>query len=98
MVTLTPTYVADTPRGASAALMKTPDACPHCGSHALTRRGTRSKKLEILQLWRCASCERTFTPGPEAIRGKTYLLRTVIDASFSPRIAAAFHCKKQRRV
>ena len=52
----------------------------HCGSHVLTRRGTRKKKLEIVQLWRCASCKKTFTPGPQAIRNKTYPLRTVIDA------------------
>src|SRR3981081_3241818 len=59
---------------------KIPEACPHCGSHVLTRRGTRRKKLEIVQLWRCASCKKTFTPGPAAIRNKTYPLRTVIDA------------------
>ena len=59
---------------------KIPQQCPYCGSHVLTRRGSRRKKLEIVQLWRCASCKRTFTPGPEAIRNKTYPLRTVIDA------------------
>jgi transposase-like protein len=59
---------------------KIPEACPFCGSHVLTRRGTRKKKLEIVQLWQCASCKRTFTPGPQAIRNKTYPLRTVIDA------------------
>ena len=69
------------PRAARAPhSSKLPEACPHCGSHVLTRRGTRRKKLEIVQLWRCASCKRTFTPGPAAIRGKTYPLRTVIDA------------------
>ena len=31
---------------------------------SLTRRGTRKKKLEIVQLWRCASASATFTPGP----------------------------------
>jgi hypothetical protein len=36
--------------------------------------------LEIVQLWRCASCKRTFTPGPQAVRGKTYPLRTVLEA------------------
>jgi hypothetical protein len=25
------------------------------------RRGTRQKKLEIVQLWRCAPCKRVFT-------------------------------------
>src|SRR6202171_5262618 len=69
------------PRAARAPhSAKHPDACPHCGSHVLTRRGTRKKKLEIVQLWRCASCKRTFTPGPQAIRNKTYPLRTVLDA------------------
>ena len=69
------------PRAARAPhSSKPPEQCPHCGSHVLTRRGTRKKKLEIVQLWRCASCKKTFTPGPAAIRGKTYPLRTVLDA------------------
>src|SRR6202521_6046778 len=68
------------PRAARAPhSSKIPDACPHCGSHVLTRRGSRKKKLEIDQLWRCASCKRVFTPGPAALRNKTYPLRTVID-------------------
>src|SRR6202140_5229636 len=54
---------------------KVPEACPHCGSHVLTRRGTRKKKLEIVQLWRCGSCKRVFTPGPAALHNKTYPLR-----------------------
>ena len=69
------------PRSARAPLTaKQPDACPHCGGHSLTRRGTRKKKLEIVQLWRCASCKRTFTPGPEALRNKTYPLRMILSA------------------
>jgi transposase-like protein len=57
--------------------VKQPEACPYCGSHVLTRRGTRTKKLEIVQLWRCSSCKRVFTPGPEALRNKTYPLRMI---------------------
>jgi transposase-like protein len=69
------------PRAARAPhSSKLPEACPHCGSHVLTRRGTRKKKLEIVQLWRCASCKRVFTPGPASLRNKTYPLRTVLDA------------------
>ena len=69
------------PRAARAPhSSKLPDACPHCGSHVLTRRGTRRKKLEIVQLWRCASCKRVFTPGLASLRNKTYPLRTVLDA------------------
>ena len=59
---------------------KVPDACPHCGSHSLTRRGVRKKKLEIVQLWRCSSCKRTFTPGPGALHHKTYPLRMILAA------------------
>ena len=59
---------------------KLPEACPHCGSHVLTRRGTRKKKLEIVQLWRCASCKRVFTPGPAALHNKTYPLRMILSA------------------
>jgi transposase-like protein len=59
---------------------KQPDACPYCGSHNFTRRGIRKKKLEIVQLWRCASCKRTFTPGPAALHNKTYPLRMILSA------------------
>jgi transposase-like protein len=69
------------PRIARAPLAsKQPDACPHCGSHVVTRRGTRRKKLEIVQLWRCASCKRTFTPGPGALHNKTHPLRMILAA------------------
>ena len=59
---------------------KLPGECPHCGSHAVSRKGLRKKKLEIVQLWRCASCKRTFTPGPAALRNKTYPIRMVLQA------------------
>lgn len=59
---------------------KQPAECLHCGSHAISRKGVRKKKLEIVQLWRCASCKRTFTPGPAALRNKTYPIRTVLQA------------------
>ena len=69
------------PRSARAPhTVKAPEVCPHCGGHAFTRRGTRKKKFEIVQLWRCASCKRMFTPAPAALRNKTYPLRTIIDA------------------
>src|SRR2546430_11441913 len=59
---------------------KAPEACPFCGSHVVTRRGTRRKKLEIVQLWRCAACKRVFTPGPAALHNKTYPLRMILSA------------------
>jgi len=69
------------PRIARAPLTsKQPEACPYCGGHNVTRRGTRKKKLEIVQLWRCTACKRTFTPGPAALRNKTYSLRIILAA------------------
>src|ERR1700739_50310 len=59
---------------------KAPQACPYCNSHNLTRRGTRKKKLEIVQLWRCSSCKRVFTPGPAALHNRTYPLRMILSA------------------
>jgi hypothetical protein len=43
-------------------------------------RGTRRKKLEIVQLWRCSACKRTFTLGPSALHNKTYRLRVILSA------------------
>src|ERR1700681_5084849 len=59
---------------------KRPERCPHCASTSITRKGTRRKKIEIVQLWRCASCKRVFTPTPAVLRDKTYPLRIVLDA------------------
>jgi transposase-like protein len=59
---------------------KRPERCPHCGSSHVTRKGTRKKKIEIVQLWRCGSCKRVFTPAPAALRNKTYPLHVVLDA------------------
>src|ERR1700681_347136 len=59
---------------------KRPERWPHCGSTAITRKGTRRKKIEIVHLWRCSSCKRVFTPTPAVLRDKTYPLRVVLDA------------------
>jgi transposase-like protein len=68
------------PRIARAPLTaKNPESCPHCGSHSLTRRGTRKKKLEIVQLWRCTKCKRAFTPAPAPLRGKPVDARAADD-------------------
>ena len=59
--------------------VKPPARCPHCGSTRLIRKGTRRKKLEIVQLWQCKLCRRVFTPAPPALRYKTYPLRIILD-------------------
>lgn len=62
------------------ATAKHPTGCPHCGCKRLTRKGIREKKLERVQLWRCAYCHRVFTPAPQAARNTTYPPRVVFDA------------------
>jgi transposase-like protein len=59
--------------------VKQPTRCPHCGSTRLIRKGTRRKKLEIVQLWQCKLCRRVFTPAPPSLRYKTYPLRVILD-------------------
>jgi transposase-like protein len=58
---------------------KHPERCPQCGSKNLIRKGTRTKKLETVQLWRCRTCARVFTPAPPELRNKTYPLRVILD-------------------
>ena len=43
------------------------------------RKGTRAKKLETVQLWKCLACARVFTPSPAALRHKTYPLNVILD-------------------
>src|SRR5712692_3294545 len=59
--------------------VKLPSRCPHCGSTRTIRKGTRRKKLEIVQLWQCKLCRRVFTPAPSALRYKSHPLRLILD-------------------
>lgn len=52
--------------------------CVHCQGTAIVRRGHRKKKFELVQLWRCRSCERTFTA--QGASGKTYPIRLILQA------------------
>src|SRR5476651_1054590 len=61
-------------------LPKAPDRCPHCNSTRLTLKGTREKKLERVRIMRCRSCGRRFSPGPRALRNKTYPVGEILDA------------------
>lgn len=58
---------------------KRPTCCAHCSSRRLVRKGTRRKKLELVQLWQCQHCNRVFTPAPVELRNKTYPLRVILD-------------------
>jgi hypothetical protein len=60
--------------------IKPPERCPHCNSTRLIKKGTRSKKLERVPLYRCRASGRTFAAGPLAIRNKTYPLPEILEA------------------
>jgi hypothetical protein len=60
--------------------IKPPERCPSCSSRKIAPKGSRTKKLETVRRYRCRSCQRTFTPGPRALRYKTYPLHEILDA------------------
>jgi transposase-like protein len=72
------TKTADTTRSHSA--VKSPERCPSCNSTKVGPKGMRAKKLETIRLYRCKACGRTFTPGPRAMRNKTYPLNEILEA------------------
>lgn len=51
--------------------------CAYCAGTDIVKKGTREKKLEIVQLWYCNSCKKVFTP--HSVKGKTYPLPAIID-------------------
>ena len=54
------------------------DYCPYCNSKKFVKRGMRKKKLEVVQLYLCQNCNRTFTA--QFIKGKRYPIKLIIDA------------------
>ncbi|MGT2501262.1 PD-(D/E)XK nuclease family protein [Bradyrhizobium guangxiense] len=60
--------------------IKPPDRCPHCNSPKLTTKGSRKRKLGTIKLYKCKACGRVFTPGPRAIRHKTYSVPEILEA------------------
>src|SRR3989344_9371226 len=56
---------------------KVAEHCPHCKSKKFVKRGIRKKKLEMVQLYKCADCSRTFTA--QFIKGKHYPINLIID-------------------
>jgi transposase-like protein len=60
--------------------VKPPERCPYCGSPKIAAKGRRLKKLETIRIYQCKACDRRFTPGPRAIRNKTYPLGEILEA------------------
>ena len=53
-------------------------ACSYCAGKNFVKRGLRKKSKEIVQLYFCRDCQRTFTPGSS--KGKHYPLSVILDA------------------
>jgi hypothetical protein len=56
---------------------QTQDRCIYCFGKEITKKGTRKKKFETVQLWYCKTCEQVFTPN--AAKGKTYPIPVIIE-------------------
>jgi transposase-like protein len=52
--------------------------CPYCSGVNFVKRGTRQKKNEIVQLYLCNDCQKTFTPG--STKGKHHSISVILDA------------------
>jgi len=51
--------------------------CPYCQGKNIVKRGLRRNKLEVIQLYQCNNCQRTFSP--QITKGKTYPLKIILD-------------------
>lgn len=56
---------------------KIAERCPYCNSNQFVKRGTRKKKLEVVQLYICRNCNRTFTA--QFIKGKHFPMNLIIE-------------------
>ena len=54
------------------------ERCIYCSGTKLTKKGTRKKKFETVQIWYCKDCDTVFTP--RALKGKTYPIPVILDA------------------
>jgi len=54
------------------------ERCIFCNGKSIRREGKRRKKLEVVQLWYCRACDRTFSP--QLAKGKTYPLKVILEA------------------
>lgn len=54
------------------------ERCIFCDGKSIRREGKRRKKLELVQLWYCRACDRTFSP--QIAKGKTYPLKVILEA------------------
>ncbi len=69
-----------TARSPPSSPIKPPERCPYCYSKNIRAKGSRLKKLETVRMYICRACQRRFTPGPRAVRNKTYPLGEILDA------------------
>ncbi len=65
---MTKTYMPDRPA----------EQCPYCNQKNFVKRGTRKNKLQLVQLYLCKDCEKTFTA--RTVKGKQYPWIAILDA------------------
>src|SRR3989338_3331148 len=63
--------------GCNIGLEKAASFCPYCSSKEFVKRGTRKKTLEVVQLYLCRNCNRTFTS--QFIKGRHFPMNLVIE-------------------
>src|SRR3989344_1535969 len=56
---------------------KLAEYCPHCRSTKFVKKGSRKKKLEIVQLYKCNACHKVFTS--QLIKGNRFPSNVIID-------------------
>jgi len=56
---------------------KLAEYCPHCNSRKFVKKGSRNKKLEIVQLYKCNACHKVFTS--QLIKGNRFPSNVIID-------------------
>ena len=77
-INITPGREMEKPAVVPQAEERLADHCPYCNSKDFVKRGTRKKKFEVVQLYLCRICGKTFTA--QLVKGKRYPLHAIIEA------------------
>lgn len=54
--------------------------CPICDSKNTIKKGERNNKLQKIQLYRCKSCDKTFTLSINELKNKTYTPKIILNS------------------
>jgi transposase-like protein len=65
------------PQRRLVGMIREPDQCPHCRHSNFVKRGSRKKKREVVQLYLCRQCQRTFSR--QSLKGRHYPTRVILE-------------------